>query len=125
MYKGGVANIAQEETQYRIKQIERIGHRIVKIIPANKISDAPLVVLSTYAPNYGYAVDAKQQWDLAYGTIKPLTSTDLCVWCAGANAKLGYRSIKKWPRNKRNRRRGNGMQLRYICINHEPISTNT
>ena len=59
MYQGGVAILVHEELQHHIKQIERIDHRILKIIPTNKNATMPITILATYAPHAGYTVEEK------------------------------------------------------------------
>ena len=59
MYQGGVAILAHEELQRGIKQIERIGHQILKIILTNKKAAMPTAILATYAPHTGYKVEEK------------------------------------------------------------------
>jgi len=59
MYQGGVAILVHEELQRHIKQIERIGRRILKITLTNKNATMPITILATYAPHTGYTVEEK------------------------------------------------------------------
>ena len=59
MYQGGVAILVHEDLQRHIKQIERIDHRILKIILTSKNANAPITILTTYAPHMGYTVDER------------------------------------------------------------------
>ena len=59
MYQGSVAILVQEELQRHLKQIERIDHRILKVILTRKDANAPVAILATYAPHMGYTVEGK------------------------------------------------------------------
>ena len=73
MYKGGVAILEHARTQHHIKQIERVGHRILKIMLSTKNAVAPIAVLATYAPHSGYTVGGStRRWNLAQETIEQM-----------------------------------------------------
>lgn len=46
----------REDTQRHIKQIERVGRRIQKIILSAENAVAPIAVLAAFAPRNGYTV---------------------------------------------------------------------
>ena len=61
MYQGGVVILIHENLQHRIKQIGRIGRRVLEIILRNKNGAAPVIFLATYAPLSGRTVDEKRK----------------------------------------------------------------
>ena len=130
MYKGGVAILVSEDLQRHIKQIERIGRRIPKIILTGKNATDPNTILATYAPHMGYAVEEqKQHWGLVRETIKQIPTAILCVRCADSNGQLGNRDRTDHRLNKiigmntiaRTTEQGNGKRLKDICAHHDMI----
>ena len=134
MYQGGVEILAHEDTKHHIKHTERIGRRILKIIPKTKNAVAPIVVLAAYAPHDGYTLgERNQHWALAQETIEQIPTANLCIWRADATGELGNRNRNGHSLRKiigmdtmgRTKEPGNGRQMRKICTKHELTPMNT
>ena len=92
MCQGGVAILVFGDMQRHIKEIARIGRRILKIIFSAKNAVAPIAVLAAYAPHNGYTLGRRtQHWKLSKETIEQIQTTNLCTWRADANAPIGNR----------------------------------
>ena len=91
MYQGGVAILVHEDLQLHIKQIERVGRRILKITLATENATAPINILETYAPHTGYTVEAKNNTGIQRKKLYSEWIPRNYVF--GARAQTGIRGI--------------------------------
>ena len=89
IYQVGVATLVREDMQHHSEQIERVGHRFLKITLSTKTAVAPIVVLANFAPQNRYTVGVrKQHWALAQETISEIPTTGLFIWREDAIGEL-------------------------------------